>query len=788
MKQILLFLSFFILFSSNIFSQSTLTGKIFDKETKEALVGVTVFIPNTQTGVTTDNNGVFELTCDHAFDSVEVRYVGYQTLKLKAELGKNLVVALPSSATNIQEVVVTASRDAQTRADVPMAISKLSATAINDTKATLIVDLVNKVPGVAMLNYNNEQHGMSIRQPMGTNAYFLYMEDGIPLHPMGVFNHNELIEMNVFAVSNIEVIKGPASSLYGPEAVGGAINFITQKPTAVPTARVGIQFDNFGYKRVQYGTGAMLGKKLGFYVGGFYAKQENGWMTYSDYNKNSINTRFDYELTKKTKLILAGSYNDYYSQTAGSVDSTAFYSRSYKSNNAFTYRKVKALRARLSVEHAWDESNHTALTFFYRNNSIGQNPSYSISWVKPATTASGQINDISFQSQGFILQHVAEIKPIKTKITTGLSLDNSPNNYYAYKVDLAAQLNPAANAVQQYTILKEHPDSKLADYNANLINSAAYIQADVKPLDKLTVTLGGRYDKMGFTYSNNLNNTSGKTSYDKFTPKIGATYKLTANIGAYANYSLGFSPPNLTTIFTKIPNSNPPAFYYNLQPAQFTNSEIGGWASLIKNKLDVDVALYQMKGTNELLSIRQPDNTSLYQTAGKTTHQGVEYGLTYRPDSQWMIRFGGTNAMHRFDEFLLSNKLTDKVQNVNGKIMPSAPSWIANSEVVYKSQFVKGLRLGIEWQRMSSWYQNQINTVKYEDKGVFGLKGISVLNFRTGYQWKGIEVFMNVMNFTDELYAFSATRGNNATDKTTFTAAAPRTFVFGLQYNFTGKN
>jgi outer membrane receptor protein involved in Fe transport len=88
---------------------------------------------------------------------------------------------------------------------------------------------------------------------------------------------------------------------------------------------------------------------------------------------------------------------------------------------------------------------------------------------------------------------------------------------------------------------------------------------------------------------------------------------------------------------------------------------------------------------------------------------------------------------------------------------------------------------------MSSWYQNQINTVKYEDRGAFGAKGISVFNFRTGYQWKGIEVFVNVMNLTDTLYAFNAVRGNGANDRASYTSAPPRTFVFGIQYNFTGK-
>jgi iron complex outermembrane receptor protein len=770
-----------------VLSQNSISGKVFDKITKEPLVGVSVIIPNTQIGCTANANGYFTLLTEQASDSVEVRFVGYKTERFKAIDGRLLHIALAPSTETMQEIVVTASRDAQARTEVPLAISKISATTINDTKATLITELINKVPGVAMLNLNNEQHGMSIRQPMGTSNYFLYMEDGIPLRPMGVFNHNALIEMNIFAISSVEVVKGPASSLYGPEAVGGAINFITQKPTAVFTAKAGIQLDNFGYKRVQYGTGGMISKKLSFYLGGFYAQQRKGWMSNSDYDKNSINARLDYDLTSKTKLIFAGSFNDYFSQTGGSVDSIAFYSRNYISTTDFTYRKVRALRTRLSVEHKWNENNNTTLHLFYRDNSIGQNPAYGIRWVAGKSVATGQVNVNSLTSKGFILQHAAEIKPIKTKIIAGISLDNSPNSYNAYQIDLAAQLRPDGLSVEKYTVSEERPDVKLADYSATLLNYAAYVQAEIKPIKKVSITLGGRYDVMSFNYENYLDVSSGVRSYEQFSPKIGLTYKVIPTIGIYANYANGFSPPGLTSIFVKKPNTNPAEFYYNLTPAQFTNYEVGSWISFFKHKLDVDLTLYQLLGKNELLNIRQPDNSTDYQSAGKTTHQGVEYGVTYRPTSQWMIRFSGTNATHRFDEFILSTKTTDLVKDVNGKLMPSAPSWIANSEIVYKPKYVKGLRAGVEWQRMSSWYQDQVNTVKYEDKGVFGAKGISVLNVRVGYEWKGIEVFCNIMNTTDELYAFNATRGNAVSNRTTYTPAPPRTFVVGLQYNFTGK-
>lgn len=771
----------------NCYSQSIISGKVFDKETNEPLPGVNVIVAGTQTGTSTLLDGSFSLLVRQAFDSIELRFVGHETMKVKADLAAPMSIALPASSTMMDAVVVTASRDAQVRSEVPMAISKLSTTTINEAKPTLMTELLNKVPGVAVLNLNNEQHAMSIRQPMGTNAYFLYLEDGIPFRPMGVFNHNAMIEMNIFAVSSIEVVKGPASSLYGPEAVGGAINFITQRPTAVPTARVGIQVDNYGYRRVQYGVGGMITPKLGYYIGGFYAKQQNSWMTYSDYDKNSINARFEYDVTTNTKLIFAGSYNDYYSQTPGSVDSISFYNRDYVSPSNFTYRAVNALRLRLGAEHKWNDNNHTTLNVFYRDNSIGQNPAYSIRWTAGQAKATGEINDNRFTSKGFIVQHTAVVPSLNSKIIVGGSLDNSPNSYDAYSVDLNATLRPDGKSVESYTIVQERPDIVIANYTARLLNSAVYAQAEITPFRHLTLTLGGRYDNMAFSYNNSVDNSSGRKSYFRMTPKVGLVYQINDDAGAYANYSLGFSPPGLTSIFRPRPNTTPTEFYYNLAPARFTNYEVGGWYSLFKNKLDVDVAVYRLLGQNELLNIRQPDNSTDYQSAGKTTHQGIEYGINYRPNLQWKIRFGGTNAVHRFDKFLLSTKSSDPVQNVNGNIMPSAPSWIANGEVTYKPAFVKGLRVAIEWQRMSSWYQNQVNTVKYDDKGVFGFKGISVLNFRAGYQWQGVEVFTNIMNLTDELYAFNVTRGNRSSDRATYTPAPPRTFVVGIQYNFTGK-
>jgi iron complex outermembrane recepter protein len=771
------------LITKTISAQDTVRGRVYDKETGEALAGVTFFIPGTAQAVLSNAAGHFTLA-GNLQDSIHARMIGYNSYTFIKTARAS--IALKPTASAMQEIVVTAGRGKQERSEAPMAIEKISAGVISDTKATLLSEVINKVPGVVMLNLNNEQHGMSIRQPMGTSPYYLYMEDGIPLRTMGVFNHNALIEMNLFAVSSIEVVKGPASSLYGPEAVGGAINFISQRPTAHTTVKAGIHADNFGYRRFQYGSGGMMTRKAGYYIGGYYAQQRNGWMNYSDYDKNSLNARLDYDLTERTKITLSGAYNDYFSQTPGSVDSIAFYARSYSSSSRFTYRAVNSKRARLSMNHQWNQRHTSLLHLFYRDNSIAQNPSYGIRWTKGMSTARGEINNNASRSKGFIAQHTALLPRLRSKITGGGSFDHSPVAYHAHQVDLSALLRSGGASVEEYTILAERPDIVLADYQATLFNSAAFIQAEIKPVRNLNITVGGRYDILRFRYHNFIDDQQGNKTFLQFSPKTGATYKINNRAGLYTNYSLGFSPPSLSTIFTRRTGSA--EFYYDLEPAQFNNYEGGSWMNFFNNKLEATITIYQMNGKNELLNVRQPDNSTDYQSAGRTLHRGLEYSISYRPLRELQLRAGGTSALHRYEEFILSNRHTDQVQHVNGMIMPSAPSQVLNAEIMYRPRFLKGLKAGLEWQYLSSWYQNQVNAVQYEETGAFGLQGVSVLHFRTAYEFRGFEIFVNIMNLTDELYAYNATRGNSSFHTSTYTPAPPRTFVFGLQYHFTAKN
>ncbi|MFD3293283.1 TonB-dependent receptor [Aquirufa sp. KTFRIE-69F] len=741
--------------------------KVLNSITNEPIVGAslkkgdkTISISNERGEFQVKEKGEFTVTA-----------LGFKAAKTTGETSP---IFLEESTQTLESVVVTASRQAATRAETPVAIHKIGSALIQDTKALQLTEIINKVPGVVMLDYRNEQHGMGIRQPFGTSAYFLYMEDGLALRPLGVFNHNALIESNLQGLNSVEVIKGPASSLYGPEAVGGAINLITKTAPGIPTAQVGLQVDEWGYNRVQFTAGAQVGKKWSIMTGGYVARQKGSWASNSDFDKSSINVRLDYQFTPKTKLWGSFAYNDYFSQTGGNIDSTGYYSRSYKSPADFTYRSSFSSRSRLTLEHKWSDNANSSLTAFYRDNALGQNPSYSISWTSPAVTASGQVNQNSFKSFGLMGQHSQNFEFLNSKLVAGFLLDRSPNDYWAYKINLAATLRPDKKSVEKFTITQVLPSTFLGNYSAVIWNKAAYAQFDLHPVEKLRLSLGGRFDQMSFDYTNFIDNSTGTKSYEQFSPKLGVTYEASSALGFYGNFSKGFSPPALSAVFRARPAAQAAAtgekFYLSIDPAVFSNYEVGGWASLWQNKVFFDYTFYRLEGNNELLGIRQPDNTTDYQSAGKTLHEGIEYQITIRPNDSWNFRFGGTNAKHTFVDFVLSTKSTDALKNVNGKEMPQAPNFIANSEVTYK---YKGARIALEWQKIGPWFQDQVNKVSFE--------GVSVFNLRMGYNYKAYQFFTNILNLGDALYATTATRGNNATDKSTYTPAAPRTVVAGVQ-------
>jgi len=744
---------------SIVFGQKEITGKVIDAATHQGLQGVTVTDLQNNINRITDQNGNFSLP--EKTDSIQISSIGYYTTKAVVNKEK-ILISLSQSFANLNEVIVSGNREIQKRTEVPVAIDVISKTQINDTKATRIDQLVNKIPGVFMVDLGNEQHSMSVRQPLGYNNLFLYLEDGIPIRTVGDFNHNALIEINQGSLQRIEVIKGPASSLYGSEAVGGALNFITQSPSPFLTGKVQAEAGTRGYKRTDFNISNTY-KKLGLYFGGYYADQNQPISQHNNFNKTALTFRADYAFNDKTKLVTVADYINYNTNQKGGLDSADFYNEDYNSLYRFTYRKADALRVRSTLSKKWNENNSTNFTVFYRNTSVGQNPFYSISDLAGnPSKAAGQINDDAFKSYGAVVQHIKKINSLHTKWTTGISVDYSPATYWAQFINIHKDSNGVYDRYQS-------TDSILTDYKVDLLNTAAYTQIEYNPVSKLRIVLAARYDRLDYNFDNHLQPGAytgapdAINHFDHFTPKAGLTYDLGNNKGFYVNYSVGFAPPNINDLYrgVQVPT---------LKPSSYINYEAGGWLAFDDNKGSGEISLYHLNGKNEIVNTRLADGSYQNQNAGETSHKGIELEIKYAPVKDITFRIGGTVAKHEYVDYIQQGK------NFSGNEMAQSPSYIMNGEITFKPHILKGFRIGIETESLGSYFTDPQNTSKYN--------GFIVFNGRTGYSFKHFETWLNWINMTNKNYAVTVEKSAYGTS---YRPGQLSTISIGLAYHFNQK-
>ncbi|NIM34359.1 MAG: TonB-dependent receptor [Hydrotalea flava] len=737
------------------YTQSTMSGTVLDAVTKQALQGATITDFANHHIYLTDANGNFSIPTKT--DSISVTCIGYYPKKIKTT-NQGRILLTPSFS-NLNEIIISGSRETQKRTEVPVAINVISKTQINDTKATRLDMLINKVPGVFMVDLGNEQHSMAVRQPIGTSNIFLYLEDGIPIRTVGDFNHNALIEINQASLQRIEVIKGPASSLYGSDAVGGALNFITQSPSPYLTGKIQAEIGSLGYKRTDVAVSNTY-KKISIYAAGYYANQNQSVNEHNDFYKAAFTVRGDYTFNKKSKLINVLDLIHYKTDQKGGLDSQHFYRKDYSSFYRFTYRKVDALRFRSTLNQEWNDNNQTSFTIFYRNSSIGQNPFYAIKNVTGnSLKANGQINVDAFQSFGTLVQHTTQIPSVQIKWISGIGADYSPAIYLAKYINIDKDAN---GVFYQYHL----SDSVLTDYKIGLFNTALYTQIEYQPVHTLRLVAAARYDRLDYNFDNHLppgaysGAPDAVNHFDHFSPKLGLTYNFGNQKGIYLNYSVGFAPPNITDLYSGV-------LIPTLQPSSYNNYEIGGWLGFAGSKGSVEASLYKLNGKNEIVSVRLQDGSYQKQNTGITSHKGIELNIKYAPTQELMFRIGGTVAKHKYINYLQQGK------DFSGNDMPQAPAYIINGEITYKPLFVRGFRIAAECQSLGSYFTDPQNTSKYN--------GFTAFNIRMGYRLKNYETWMNCLNVANGNYAVTVEKSAYGTS---YRSGQLRTLQVGVAYHF----
>jgi len=222
-----------MMFSSVLlFAQTTVTGKVTDTQTGEALPGASVTVVGKSLGTTSDFDGNYSLTVSlNAPFTLEASSVGFQSMT--AEVNKNnqkIDFKLAEAAEALDEVVVSASRTPERIRESPVTIERMDARAIQATSSPSFYDGLENLKGVD-INTNSLTFKSVNTRGFATfsNARFVQLVDGIDnTSPALNFVLGNLIGMNELDVNTVEILPGASSALYGANAFNGIL-FMTSK-------------------------------------------------------------------------------------------------------------------------------------------------------------------------------------------------------------------------------------------------------------------------------------------------------------------------------------------------------------------------------------------------------------------------------------------------------------------------------------------------------------------------------------------------------------------------------
>ncbi len=226
---------FFIVISSVAASndhgpKTILTGKVTDKETGETLPGVTLYIPDLKTGAVSAIDGTYKIINLPARKVLlQISLIGYKTMLVTIDLSKTVAkdFALESSIKEINEVVVTGTSKATEIRMSPVPIAVIDSKHLQENLSSNVIDAIAKLPGV-----NTVTTGPNVSKPfirgLGYNR-ILTLNDGVRQEGQQ-WGDEHGIEVDGFSIARIEVVKGPASLIYGSDALAGVVNLIPEPP------------------------------------------------------------------------------------------------------------------------------------------------------------------------------------------------------------------------------------------------------------------------------------------------------------------------------------------------------------------------------------------------------------------------------------------------------------------------------------------------------------------------------------------------------------------------------
>lgn len=672
----------------------------------------------------------------------------------------------------LEQVIVTATREAKTRSELAESVGVISEEQLEHIAPAHPADALNRVAGVHVNNLGGEGHMTSIRQPISTAGVYLFLEDGIPTRPTGFFNHNGLYEINVPQSAQLEVTKGPASALYGSDAIGGVINAVTKAAPESAEVSLNGELGADGWQRALISGGNSIGENTAFRLD-LNSTASEGFREQADYTRTSMSGRLDSQFAEgwDSKTVLSYSTID---QSGVSGLEEDDYRNNVEKNLYYGdvgYREVEAFR--LSSELAFTPSDNSLITAtpFVRHNTMAMMPSWMV-------TYDPNIRDTEFSSYGLLLKYRRDFD--RGELIVGVDADYTPSEYREERIEVTRD--------GEYFVDYARTGELTYHFEAEQTSVSPYVHAEFAPSANWRLSAGLRYDVFEVDYDDQLDTPNTDVShfrpasqsrdYDNLSPKLGAVYKLTDNHQFYASYRHAFRAPTVGTLFR--PGSSTGTT--ELDPVTSVSQEVG-LRGLVGERVNYEVAVYDMTTENDIVSYIEGSDRKT-TNAGETSHQGVEVSVQAPVGEEWELGISYAAMRQLYEDFSYVYGHFDPTcpcyvqENLNfaGNDISRAPESLANVTVAYTPEWLSGLRMELEWSRMGSYYTDETNTQSYAGHELFNLRATHDFG-------EDLSVYARLSNVTDERYS-TYTSNQVGDEDLSYRPGLPRSLFAGVRYRF----
>ena len=647
-------------------AQNSVHGTVVDQQTGTPIPGASAVVTGTTTGAVTNDVGAFTLTSDAAITSITVTRTGYAATEVAVtDASASLRIRLTPATTTLAGVQIVANRPTPS-------VAVLTHQDLERASGLSLENSVNTVPGVFMqsrtpwggarITIRGYYPSTSGNSPNSNGLGYQVFMNNIPVTDAS--GATILDDIDYSTLGNVEVFKGPASSLYG-SAIGGTVKFSTARPTPNETS--------FG-QQVLGGSNGLLRTNTSFQTATSSSDLvlNYGHQTYDSFRPHSaslkdfVRASGDFDVADNQTVSAYFSYNRSFEELAGEIDSADFYNRRAVSNPAYI----------ANDSHIQITSFVTGVTDNYRLNDhftnqttlFGSGRAYSQPFAHGFTDA----NQFSVGGRS-AFGYSGQLGIVGVTGTLGGSLQRtniSTNGVF---------IIPAPPYVERPT-----------DQENYAANASLFTEWNFAMPSQVTLTVGASLNKNEFGIRNMLKNnqlydttaTQSKSFDAVLNPRVALTKGLGANASVYVSASSGSTPPLLSNII-----ANTGAVDLSLKPERAVQYEVGTQGSFFDNRLTGQVALFDVENTDKLVS--QTANSVTFTTnAGKQRDRGTELSLSYlaidnktQPLSLLRPWVSYTYTDSKFIAFKSDNNSGANTVDFSGNAVPRVPRNMMNAGI-----------------------------------------------------------------------------------------------------------